>query len=210
MVIARDELKGECDLWHTTAQLFIQTLLSSCTLGAAEKPCILDDEAFVEHQTKTLFWDPFLQEADAMEQQAPAPPSQPYGHGPQVSRSAPFSVHSRGVQLFDGYRILDCQYVGLTIFRSLRDISGSLWTFSLCQGWLSVWVTLVTIVSVLFFNYINGGRVQALDWTVVAFMVLLPLVSTLWWAYQRRERALSELAQGTSGGRLSHDTQCIF
>ncbi|CAL8461728.1 g1259 [Coccomyxa elongata] len=26
-------------------------------------------------------------------------------------------------------------------------------------------------------------------------MVLLPLVSTLWWAYQRRERALSELAQ---------------
>ncbi|KAK9909154.1 hypothetical protein WJX75_007936 [Coccomyxa subellipsoidea] len=38
-------------------------------------------------------------------------------------------------------------------------------------------------------------RVQALDWTVAAFVVLLPLVSTLWWAFERRERALSELAQ---------------
>ena len=149
-----------------------------------------------------------------MDQQPPAPPQQPYAHVPQVSRSAPFSVHSRGVQLFDVYRFSDCQYVGLTIFRSLRDISGSLWTFLICQGWLSVWVTLITIVSVLFFNYINGGRVQALDWTVAAFVVLLPLVSTLWWAFERRERALSELAQGMiwrplsegQHAKLVHDT----
>lgn len=136
-----------------------------------------------------------------MEQQPPVPPLQPNGpsNPPQVSRSAPFSVHSRGVQLFDGYRFLDCQYVGLTIFRSLRDISGSLWTFLICQGWLSVWVTLITIVSVLFFKYINGGRVQSLNWTVAAFVVLLPLVSSLWWAFERRERALSELAQGIYG-----------
>ena len=125
----------------------------------------------------------------------PSPP--PLQVIPQpVSRSAPFSVHSRGVQLFDQNRCFDCQYVGLSIFRSLRDISGALWTFLLVQGWLSVWVTIITIVSVFFFTYIGGGKTQAIDWTVAAFVVLLPLVGNLWWAFARRERALADLAQG--------------
>lgn len=137
-----------------------------------------------------------------MEQQPPDPYQVKQGNAngpvpPQVSRSAPFSVHSRGVQLFDLYRCLDCEFVGLTIFRSLRDISGSLWTFLIIQGWLSLWVTLITVVSVLFYTYINGGRVRSIDWTVAAFVVLLPLVGSLWWAYERRERALAELAQGS-------------
>ena len=32
--------------------------------------------------------------------------------------------------------------------------------FLMLQGWLSVWVTLITVVSVLFFTYISGGRTQ--------------------------------------------------
>jgi hypothetical protein len=51
-------------------------------------------------------------------------------------------------------------------------------------------------VSVLFYTYIDGGRVRAMDWTVAAFVVLLPLVGSVWWAFERRERALAELAQG--------------
>ena len=75
-------------------------------------------------------------------------------------------------------------------------MSGSLWTLIVVHGWLSVWVTIITVVSVIFYTYINGGRVQAIDWTVAAFIVLLPLVGTIWWAFDRREKALAELAQG--------------
>ena len=47
---------------------------------------------------------------------------------------APFSVHARGVQLLDRGRLLDGPYIGLSAFRSLRDISGSLYTFVLIQA----------------------------------------------------------------------------
>ena len=47
---------------------------------------------------------------------------------------APFSVHARGVQLLDHGRLLDGPYIGLSAFRSLRDISGSLYTFVLIQA----------------------------------------------------------------------------
>lgn len=47
---------------------------------------------------------------------------------------APFSVHARGVQLIDRGRLLDGQYIVLSAFRSLRDISGSLYTFILIQA----------------------------------------------------------------------------
>ncbi len=47
---------------------------------------------------------------------------------------APFSVHARGVQLLDHGRLMDGQYIGLSAFRSLRDISGSLYTFLLIQA----------------------------------------------------------------------------
>lgn len=33
------------------------------------------------------------------------------------ARSAPFSVHSRGVMLFDQHRLLDGKFIGLSIFR---------------------------------------------------------------------------------------------
>ncbi|KAK9846324.1 hypothetical protein WJX81_001504 [Elliptochloris bilobata] len=108
---------------------------------------------------------------------------------------APFSVHARGVQLLDRGRLLDGQYIGLSAFRSLRDISGSLYTFLLIQGWLSVWSSLITIVSVAFFAYEPpNGQAAAVDWTVPAFAVLLPLFGLVWWGFQRREGALRDLA----------------
>lgn len=65
------------------------------------------------------------------------------------------------------------------------------------QGWLSVWSSLITIISVVFFAYVpHNGQAAAIDWTVPAFAVLLPLFGLVWWAFQRREGALRDLAQG--------------
>ncbi len=65
------------------------------------------------------------------------------------------------------------------------------------QGWLSVWSSAITIVSVAFFAYVPPhGQTAATDWTVPAFAVLLPLFGLVWWGFQRREGALRDLAQG--------------
>ncbi|CAL5222534.1 g4909 [Coccomyxa viridis] len=124
----------------------------------------------------------------------PVQPSTPASPTPRA-RSAPFSVHSRGVMLFDQHRFLDGKFIGLGIFRSLRDMSGSAFQLLMAQGWLSVWTTLITIISVFFFTYIEHGRTQYIDWSVASFMVFLPLLSTVWWTYQRREQALRDLAE---------------
>jgi len=44
------------------------------------------------------------------------------------------------VQLLDHGRLMDGQYIGLSAFRSLRDISGSLYTFLLIQVRVSPFV----------------------------------------------------------------------
>ena len=46
----------------------------------------------------------------------PVQPSTPASPTPRA-RSAPFSVHSRGVMLFDQHRFLDGKFIGLGIFR---------------------------------------------------------------------------------------------
>ena len=113
-------------------------------------------------------------------------------------------------------------------------MSGSAFQLLMAQGWLSVWTTLITIISVFFFTYIEHGRTQYIDWSVASFMVglcsasgnglaakqivracvcvlrnppmlplcilqvFLPLLSTVWWTYQRREQALRDLAESKS------------
>ena len=50
-------------------------------------------------------------------------------------------------------------------------MSGSAFQLLMAQGWLSVWTTLITIISVFFFTYIEKGRTQGIDWSVASFMV---------------------------------------
>ena len=50
-------------------------------------------------------------------------------------------------------------------------MSGSAFQLLMAQGWLSIWTTLITIISVFFFTYIQDGRSQAIDWSVANFMV---------------------------------------
>lgn len=120
-----------------------------------------------------------------------------------------------------------CHILRIVSCRSLRDMSGSAFQLLMAQGWLSVWTTIITIISVFFFNYIQDGRTQPIDWSVASFMVgsfplpnlglmgaavghflrvsechlvlplqvFLPLLSTVWWAFQRREQALRDLAE---------------
>ena len=50
-------------------------------------------------------------------------------------------------------------------------MSGSAFQLLMAQGWLSIWTSLITIISVFFFTYIENGRTQAIDWSVANFMV---------------------------------------
>ena len=50
-------------------------------------------------------------------------------------------------------------------------MSGSAFQLLMAQGWLSVWTTFITIISVFFFTYIESGRTQSIDWSVANFMV---------------------------------------
>lgn len=54
-------------------------------------------------------------------------------------------------------------------------MSGSAFQLLMAQGWLSVWTTLITIISVFFFTYLEKGRTQGIDWSVASFMVRVPL-----------------------------------
>ena len=53
-------------------------------------------------------------------------------------------------------------------------MSGSAFQLLMAQGWLSVWTTIITIISVFFFTYIQNGRTQTIDWSVASFMVRAP------------------------------------
>jgi uncharacterized membrane protein len=126
-----------------------------------------------------------------------------------------------------GIQSITYPHLRIPVYRSLRDISGSAFQLLMAQGWLSVWTPIITIISVFFFNYIQDGRTQPIDWSVASFMVgvfplpklglmgmvvgqllrlsechlmlrlqvFLPLLSTVWWAFQRREQALRDLAE---------------
>ena len=57
-------------------------------------------------------------------------------------------------------------------------MSGSAFQLLMAQGWLSIWTTLITIISVFFFTYIQDGRSQAIDWCVANFMVGMLCLNT--------------------------------
>eukprot|EP00887_Chlorella_sp_A99_P002845 scaffold6.g2845.t1 len=132
------------------------------------------------------------------------PPQAALGAAPAPrGRLAPFSTHARGVPLFDWGRILDVPRHLARILLDLRDLSSSLFWFLSCQTWLTMWGSIVTIVSVSFFTYYRGGEVATsnnqlaldLDWTLISFTVVLPLVGLIWFGFARRERCLDELAK---------------
>ncbi|KAK9868722.1 hypothetical protein WJX84_001115 [Apatococcus fuscideae] len=106
-----------------------------------------------------------------------------------------FSTHSRGVQLFDARLFCDCSAQWAAASSHLRDIASSLWYLLLIQSWLTVYALIVTICSVAFYCYVrNGLEGAALDWTSLAFAILLPTAGFTWWAFGRREAALGRLA----------------
>ena len=110
--------------------------------------------------------------------------------------SAPFSAYSRGVQLagrggVDFGQLLDSGG------RQIVDISGAIVNFALAQGWLSFFNLIITIAANSFFTYLGFAAVAArLDFTILSFIVLLPLVLSLFHGLQRRNQALNDLSLG--------------
>lgn len=103
--------------------------------------------------------------------------------GIRNSRSAPFSLHSRGVQLLDTTRLFDVPHQGRSASRHLRDLLSSLWVFVIIQSWLSVYNVLITIASCAFYSYYHINHVTVaykLDWTLVAFVIILPMLGFTW------------------------------
>jgi len=62
-------------------------------------------------------------------------------------KSAPFSTHARGVPLFDRVRFLDVSKHATRALLDLRDIGSSMFWFFSMQSWLTLWSTIVNIVS---------------------------------------------------------------
>ncbi|KAL4448606.1 hypothetical protein ABPG75_005825 [Micractinium tetrahymenae] len=127
---------------------------------------------------------------------APPPPAPPNG---QAARNIPFSTHTRGVPLFDRSRFFDLPRHAALALLDLRDISSALFWFLSCQTWLTLWSTLITLISVVFFTYYTDGNGQSLaadmDWVLLCSVAVLPAVGFLLVAYLRRERCLGELAK---------------
>jgi hypothetical protein len=112
------------------------------------------------------------------------------------SKSAPFSTHSRGVPLFDGTRLLDFPRHAARLVMDLRDLSSSGLWFCAQQTWLTLWSVCISICSVSFFVYYGNNFELAsnVDFTLVGFVVVLPLVGFIWLAFWRRERCLDDLS----------------
>ena len=111
-------------------------------------------------------------------------PSQAFpGEGVRNSRSAPFSLHARGVQLLDTTRLLDGPHQFKSAFHSLRDLLSSFYVFLLIQSWLSLYNILITVASCAFYSFyhLNNSTVAyRLDWTMVAFVIILPMLGFTW------------------------------
>lgn len=106
-----------------------------------------------------------------------------FGDGIRNSRSAPFSLHSRGVQLLDTTRLFDAPHQIKSASRHLRDLLSSLYVFALVQSWLSVYNLLITISATAFYSFYhvdNDTVAYRLDWTLVAFVIILPMLGFTW------------------------------
>lgn len=105
------------------------------------------------------------------------------GDGVRNSRSAPFSLHSRGVQLLDTTRLFDATHQIKSASRHLRDLLSSLYVFALIQSWLSLYNVLITISATAFYSFYhvdNNTVAFGLDWILVAFVIILPMLGFTW------------------------------
>lgn len=105
------------------------------------------------------------------------------GDGVRNSRSAPFSLHSRGVQLLDTTRLFDAPHQIKSASRHLRDLLSSLYVFALVQSWLSVYNLLITISATAFYSFYHVDNVTVayrLDWILAAFVIVLPMLGFTW------------------------------
>lgn len=112
-------------------------------------------------------------------------------------KSAPFSTHARGVPLFDKARFSDVPHHAARSLLHLRDMSSSSFWFLSMQSWSTFWSVIVTMFSVVFYSYYSApyDLAASLDWGIVGFIIILPLVIFLFVAYQRRERCLGYCAE---------------
>ena len=110
--------------------------------------------------------------------------------------SAPFSAHARGVPLSvsENFEFGSNIESGLL---QLLDITGAGIHLILANGWLTVIQIVITIACTSFYSYLGVFSVQAdLDFSILSFAVLLPLVLAVFRSIQRRDTALKELAAG--------------
>ena len=116
---------------------------------------------------------------------------------PKVA-SSPFSAYARGV-LLAGRPSFDAGLLLESAGRQLFDISGAIVNLVLAQGWQSFFNLVLTIAANSFYTYLGFTAVAAdLSFTVISFVIFLPLVLTLFHSLHRRNAALSDLAVGES------------
>ena len=71
----------------------------------------------------------------------------PQARSASAARSAPFSVHARGVPLFDGSRFWDLPRHVARLLLDFRDISSATGWWLACQTWLSFWSAVIAMLS---------------------------------------------------------------
>ena len=117
--------------------------------------------------------------------------------------SSPFSAYSRGVALA-GRPSFDAGLLLESCGRQLLDISGAIINLALAQGWSSVFNLVLTIASNSFYTYVGFTAVAAdLSFSIISFIVFLPLVLSIFHCLQRRNSALNDLGLGESSTRSS-------
>uniref|UniRef100_A0A061RDF7 Uncharacterized protein n=1 Tax=Tetraselmis sp. GSL018 TaxID=582737 RepID=A0A061RDF7_9CHLO len=111
--------------------------------------------------------------------------------------SAPFSVHSRGVPIHDMNRFRDVNLIVWSTFRQLRDIGSSFFYLCMLQTTTTLFSVMLTILAYLYFSFAGNvarGVTQGSAWTLAGFVVFLPMLGLVGFAFARRERALSCVA----------------
>ena len=112
--------------------------------------------------------------------------------------NAPFSAHARGVPL-SAAENLDFGSNFESFLLQLLDITGAGVHLLLANGWLTIIQLVITIACTSFYTFLGVFSVQAdLDFSILSFVVLLPLVLSVFRSIQRRDCALKSLATGVS------------
>ena len=83
------------------------------------------------------------------------------------------------------------------LWSCLVDISGAIVNLVLAQSWLSFFNLVITIAANSFYTFLGTFAVASdLNFTIVGFVVLLPLVLSVFHSLQRRNQALYDLSLG--------------